>query len=334
MNENIFNDRKIPVLSKSVFPIALGCMGLAEFYGTINNQQSIATIKIALERGINLLDTADMYGNGLSETLIAKAMAMFKRADILISSKVGFVRSDKDINHMQLNGDPDYIKKACDKSLQRLGTDYIDIYFLHRIDPNYPLQITLEAFIDLKKQGKIKSIGLSDTTLSQLQLATQIVEIAAYQSEYSIWHRDPEINGILELCQDHNISFMPYCPLGRGILAGELMQYADLANKDDVRKTFPRFYEENFPKNLKLIKKLQAFANMKSLTLAQVSLAWLLNKNKNIIPIAGMKAPKHVLENLISVNIFFSQKDMQELESIMPQGCAHGEQYPDTMDVH
>jgi aryl-alcohol dehydrogenase-like predicted oxidoreductase len=206
-----------------VFPMAIGCMGLAEFYGEINPYQSALTIKSALDAGIQLIDTADMYGQGLSERLVAEATRGMNRESYIISTKVGFVRNSDDVMQMSLNGNPNYIKKSCDESLKRLQTDYIDLYFLHRVDPNCPIEDSIGAMKDLIDMGKVRCIGLSDTTFENINKAMSVHTITAYQAEYSLLHRYPEQDGTLDFCRKHGITFMPYCPLGRGLLAEEII---------------------------------------------------------------------------------------------------------------
>lgn len=324
--------REIGKTGKKVFPLAIGCMGLAEFYGPVDVTESIATIREAVEKGINLIDTADMYGRGLSEQCVAKAIAGY-RDKVIVSTKFGFVRDTENVMEMRLDGRPEYVKQACDASLQRLQLDYIDLYFLHRVDPNVPVEETMGALRDLVKAGKIRYIGLSDTSLDNIERAMKIHPVSAYQGEYSIWHRDPELD-LIPTCEKYDITFMPYCPLGRGFLAGEIQQFNALNDAQDVRGSLPRFYKENFTKNLKLLKNLEQFTNDKGIKLAQLALAWLLHRSSKIIPIVGMKKTWQVIENVQSANISLSQKEMEQLNQIMPIGCAVGEQYPVEMDVH
>lgn len=314
-----------------VFPVGLGCMGIAEFYEKHDESVGVETIRKAFENGVNYFDTADMYGCGYSEKMIAKAISD-NRDKVIISTKFGFVRSDDNVMNMKLDGSPKYVKQACEASLTRLNTDYIDIYYLHRVDPNVPIEDTVGAMKKLVEEGKIRSIALSDTDEETLKRAHKIHPIVAYQSEYSIWHRDPE-NSLLPLCEALGVKFVPYSPLGRGFLTGKL-RLANNFNEGDFRNILPRFQSENFEKNLKILEKLEEFSKNKNCTVAQLSLAWLLAISPNIIPIPGGTTPTHIMENIQAVNVNLSIDDMHILDQLVPVGSAVGDAYPSTMNVH
>jgi len=326
-------DRKITD-KVSVFPLGLGCMGLSEFYGQVDYKSSMDTIEQAINRGINFIDTADMYGRGLSEELVGRVINKFDREKLIISTKVGFVRDTEDVMKMRLDGRPEHIKAACEASLKRLGIESIDLYFLHRVDPDCPVEESIGAMKDLVQAGKIRNIGLSDTTFEQIERGCTVHPVAAYQGEYSLWHRMPETDGLIDKCEQEGIVFMPYCPLGRGFLAGELEDYDQLISEGDVRSDLPRFYRENFARNLALLEQLKRFCKRRNLSLAALALSWLLTKNNKIIPIVGMKQPEQVAENLAAVtNVSLGMDDMLELDELMPLNCAFGDAYPSDMEV-
>jgi aryl-alcohol dehydrogenase-like predicted oxidoreductase len=323
--------RKLGNKGPSVSGLGLGCMGLAEFYEKHDKKRAIETIQQALSMGINYFDTADMYGCGLSEEFLAEALGK-QGKNTVISSKFGFVRPNNNVMEMQLNGRPDYVIQACEKSLQRLKRDYIDIYYLHRIDPNVPIEETIGAMKLLVEAGKINFIGMSDASVDNLKRAHAVHPISSYQGEYSLWHRDPE-QDLLPACQQLGISFVPYSPLGRGFLTGKLVS-VETFNSQDFRKVLPRFQTDNYFKNLNLLENLRNMAKSKNCTLAQLALAWLLAQSESIVPIPGGTSPEHIIENVAALHISLTPLELKKLDEYMPVGCAVGEAYPTLMEAH
>lgn len=308
-----------------VSEMGLGCMGMSEFYGPSDEATSIATLHRALELGINFFDTADMYGMGKNEELLAKA---FKGQwnKIILATKCGITR---DVNNPQfrgVNGHPDYIKAACDASLKRLGLDVIDLYYLHRMDKSVPLEESVGALAELVQIGKVRYIGLSEVSAENLEKAHQIHPITALQSEYSLWTRDHEQTTI-PLCEKLNISFVAFSPLGRGFLTNQITSNASLAD-DDYRKVNPRFSGENFNKNKMLVEKLVCMAASKHCTAAQLSLAWVMAKSENIIPIPGTRHVRYLEENIAAADIQLSPQEIKELDTMFAPQHIAGERYP------
>ena len=308
--------------------LGLGCMGMSEFYGATNDAESFQTLHRAVELGITFWDTSDAYGPYLNELLLAKAMKGI-RNKITLATKFGIVRDPANPMSRSLNGKAEYVHKACDASLKRLEVDTIDLYYLHRVDPNTPIEETVGAMADLVKAGKIRGIGLSEASAKTIRRAHLVHPISALQTEYSLWSRDPE-EELLQTCHELGIAFVAYSPLGRGFLTGQMKKFEDFA-ADDYRRFSPRFQGENFQKNLDLVLKLEQLAKQKECTASQLTLGWVMAQGENIFPIPGTKRIKYLEENAGALNITFTPKELQLINTIAPKDVAAGLRYPEQM---
>jgi aryl-alcohol dehydrogenase-like predicted oxidoreductase len=312
-----------------VSAMGLGCMGMSEFYGSTDEDEALATIRRALELGVDFLDTADMYGPFTNERLVGRAVDG-RRDEVVVATKFGNVRGENG-ERMGIRGDAEYVRQACDGSLERLGTDHIDLYYQHRVDKQVPIEETVGAMAELVEQGKVRYLGLSEASPETLRRANAVHPITALQTEYSLWTRDPE-EAVLPTVRELGIGFVAYSPLGRGFLSGRFQRPEDIP-EDDFRRSNPRFQGENFQRNLELVDRVRQIAEEKDATPGQLALAWVLHQGRDIVPIPGTKRRSYLEENVAAAEVELSEDDLRRIDEVMPAGVTAGERYPDMSSI-
>jgi aryl-alcohol dehydrogenase-like predicted oxidoreductase len=320
------NTRTLGNQGLTVSEIGLGCMGMSEFYGGSNDDESTATIHRALELGVTLLDTSDAYGPHTNEELVGRAIAG-RRGEVVLATKFGIVRDPEDPMKRSISGRPDYLKGACDGSLRRLGVDYIDLYYQHRVDPEVPIEETVGAMSELVEAGKVRYLGLSEAGPETIRRANAVHPIAAVQSEYSLWSRDIE-DEVVPTLRELGIGLVAYSPLGRGFLSGRFKSIDDL-EPDDFRRYSPRFQGDNFQKNLELVARIEELATEKGVTPSQLALAWVLNRGEEIVPIPGTKRRRYLEENLAAADVELTDEELERIASALPEVA--GQRYPEEL---
>ena len=325
------NLRKLGSQGLTVAEIGLGCMGMSEFYGKADKQESIATIHRAVEIGITMLDTADIYGFGENERLVGRAVKRI-RDRVVVATKFGVVRKKDNPTFRAMSGRPEYVRQCCEASLQRLGIDVIDLYYIHRVDATVPIEDTVGAMADLAAEGKVRYLGISEAGPATIRRAHTVHPLTALQTEYSLWSRDPE-DQLLPLVRELGIGFVPYSPIGRGFLSGAI-KHPDHLAPDDFRRSQPRLKDENFAKNLVLVENLAAIASRKGCTPAQLSLAWVLAQGADIVPIPGTTRRRHLEENAAAAKLVLTAEELAQIDAACPKGAAAGDRYPDMRFVN
>ena len=309
--------------------MGLGCMGMSEFYGSADEDEGVATIQRALELGVTFLDTADMYGPFKNERLVGRAIAG-RRDEVQLATKFGNVRSE-DGGRLGIRGDAEYVREACDASLQRLGVETIDLYYQHRVDKTVEIEETVGAMAELVQAGKVRYLGLSEASPETVRRAHAVHPITALQTEYSLWSRDPE-DAILPTVRELGIGFVAYSPLGRGFLSGRFRSPSDFPD-DDFRRHHPRFQGENFDRNMQLVERVEELASEKGVTAGQLALAWVLHRGEDIVPIPGTKRISYLEENVAAADVALSDDELRQLDEIAPAGAAAGDRYADMSSI-